>query len=101
MANIQGCGRRNRKQAGMEGGEEDFIQENYYYLCEAEAGAEEQRLDEYEAEERFTPELVTPQHAFVANRNRSHGGQEENDAFAVMLEREARVLEFLIQEGLA
>lgn len=23
MANIQGCGKRNRKQAGMEGGEED------------------------------------------------------------------------------
>ncbi len=37
-----------------------FIQDNYYYLCEVDPGILPQRLDDYEAEERFTLEFVAP-----------------------------------------
>ena len=53
-----------------------------------------QELDEYEAEERFTPELVTPEHAIDTNRNHDHGTSEH-----IMLERECLVLERLMEEG--
>lgn len=71
-----------------------FIQENYYYLCEAEEEKGEQNLDGYEAEERFTPEFVDPHTAIRVNRNGDHGPKDK-----YMLEREARVLEMLIEEG--
>jgi len=71
-----------------------FIQENYYYLCEAEAALQPQRLDDYEAEERFTLEYVLPEQAIWVNRMRCHGPKDPR-----MIEREARVLELLLADG--
>lgn len=70
-----------------------FIQDNYYFLCEVDASVQPQKLDDYEAEERFTLEFTDPLHAIDTNRNGDHGPKD-----MVMLEREARVLEILINE---
>ncbi|MCI8877640.1 MAG: NUDIX domain-containing protein [Oscillospiraceae bacterium] len=75
--------------------EDIFLQENYYYLCEAAPRAVPQRLDGYEAEERFTLEYVTPETAIAVNRDADHGPKDQT-----MLEREALVLEMLLREGL-
>lgn len=71
-----------------------FVQDNYYYLCDVEEGVRAQKLDDYEADEKFTLEYVTPEKAIDANRNADHGPKSQ-----VMIEREARVLEFLKEEG--
>ncbi len=71
-----------------------FVQDNYYYLCEVENGVEPQILDDYEQEERFTLEFVEPKQAIEVNRDREHGPKDQ-----AMIEREARVLEILIEEG--
>ncbi len=71
-----------------------FIQDNYYYLCRTGPEPLEQDLDGYEAEERFTPELVTPARAIAANRRPDHGPKSP-----IMIQREAMVLETLVSEG--
>ena len=70
-----------------------FIQDNFYFLCEAHKYMGQQ-LDEYEADEGFTPEWITPEHAIETNRFHAHGATEQ-----IMLEREALVLERLLIEG--
>lgn len=83
-----------RKQKSDQVDEYDlFIQENFYYICEAADTIAPQELDDYEQEERFTLEWVAPRHAIDVNRNQNHGPKEQ-----MMLEREARVLECLIGE---
>ena len=72
-----------------------FVQDNFYYLCQAENEVSEQDLDGYEAEERFTLEFVDPRIAISVNRERDHGPKDQN-----MIEREAKVLSMLINEGL-
>lgn len=74
--------------------EDVFIQDNFYYLCETEPRLRPQQLDDYEAEERFTLEYVTPEHAIRVNRREGHGPKDR-----IMLEREALVLERLLEEG--
>ena len=70
-----------------------FLQDNFYYLCQiGEAVA--QNLDDYEAEERFTPEFVTPGHAIETNRFHDHHGK-----WGIVQERESRVLERMMEEG--
>ena len=54
-----------------------------------------QKLDDYESDERFTLEYVKPETAIDTNRYKDHGPKDQ-----LMLEREARVLECLIKEGL-
>ncbi len=71
-----------------------FVQGNFYYLCRVERTTVEQRLDDYEAQEQFTLEWVQPKRAIEVNRTVDHGPKNQN-----MLEREARVLEILQQEG--
>ena len=71
-----------------------FVQDNFYYLCRVERTTVEQRLDDYEAQEQFTLEWVQPKRAIEVNRTVDHGPKNQN-----MLEREARVLEILQQEG--
>ena len=75
-----------------------FVQDNYYYVCDVEESIQAQVLDEYEAEEQFTLEYVDPDKAVFVNRNGNHGpaGHAMRD---VELEREARVLELLKEEG--
>ncbi len=75
--------------------DEYFVQDNYYYLCDAEEGVRPQKLDDYEADERFTLEYVMPETAILSNRTKDHGPKDP-----VMLEREARVLEMLLSEGM-
>lgn len=74
---------------------ETFIQDNYYYICDTEAEPLPQKLDDYEEEERFTLEYVDPRLAIAVNRLDDHGPKDPQ-----MLEREARVLELLLAEGL-
>lgn len=71
-----------------------FEQDNTYYLCEVEPDAVDSELDDYEADEQFTLELVSAAHAIKINRTVDHGPKNQT-----MLEREARVLEILIDEG--
>ena len=71
-----------------------FVQDNYYYLCDVQPEVQSQHLDDYEAEEHFTLEFVAPGAAIQTNRFRNHGPKDQN-----MLEREAKVLEILMQEG--
>ena len=71
-----------------------FIQDNYYYLCDAREGVQPQKLDDYEAEEKFTLEYVEPDKAIFVNRHVNHGPKDQR-----MLEREAKVLELLKEEG--
>lgn len=71
-----------------------FIQDNYYYLCDVERDTVSQKLDNYEAEEGFTLEFVSPETAITKNRLLLKSFDN-----TLMLEREARVLELLIKEG--
>ena len=75
--------------------DECFIQDNYYYLCDVDEGIRPQKLDDYESDELFTLEYVMPEAAILSNRTKDHGPKDP-----VMLEREARVLEMLLSEGL-
>ncbi len=88
---IKEFGYVHRIQKGMS--EDVFIQDNYYYLCETEENIEEQQLDDYENEERFTLEYVSPEEAIYINRNESHGKKDFN-----MIERDSKVLELLIKK---
>jgi len=74
---------------------ERFVQDNFYYLCEAEPGRVSQDLDDYEAGENFTLEFVLPQTAI--EKNRTVGESPYN---GLMFEREARLLELLLAEGI-
>ena len=73
---------------------ECFIQENYYYLCQAETGAVAQQLDLYESEEKFTLEYVEPETVIAKNLSVSASPYDP-----VMFEREALVVELLMAEG--
>ncbi len=73
---------------------ECFVQDNFYFLCEAQDAAGPQELDDYESSERYTLEFVEPQTAIRKNRNAG-----KTPYSPTMFEREARVLEMLIAEG--
>ena len=75
--------------------DERFVQDNFYYLCRVEAEPVPQRLDDYEAGEGFALEYVCPQTAIERNRRDILSPWDP-----AMFEREARVLELLIREGL-
>ncbi len=91
---IREYGYVHRKQKSDRDETECFIQDNFYYLCEAETSAAPQNLDGYEAEEGYTLEWVDPYTAICRNRS-----DVESPYHPMMLEREARVLELLISEG--
>lgn len=74
---------------------ECFIQDNYYYLCQVEEMLAPQKLDDYEKKERYTLEYITPTLAIKQNRRVTQSPYNQ-----VMFEREARVLELLMAEGL-
>lgn len=73
-----------------------FVQENFYYTCEVSDEVGAQKLDDYEAEEGFTLEFVTPEEAIHTNRN-CHCTEWDK----AMIERETRVLEMLKQAPMA
>ena len=90
---IREYGLVHRVQKGEKG--DVFVQDNYYFLCDAEAEIHLQHLDDYESEEGFTLEFVDPACAIHRNRYVDHGPKDQ-----IMLEREAKVLEMLMEEGL-
>ena len=73
---------------------ECFVQDNYYFLCEAEDEPVSQDLDEYEAKESYRLEFVKPETAIRKNRC-----VQESPYNKAMFEREARVLELPRSEG--
>lgn len=75
-----------------------FVQDNYYFLCEAEMGRTAQNLDDYEAEERFVLQFVSADAAISTNERPEHSGQEGDAFFCGMLARENRVLRLLKAE---
>lgn len=93
LSSVRDYGLVHRVQKGQK--EAMFIQDNYYFLCDVETKVGSQQLDDYEAEERFTLEYVDPVHAIHINREVDHGPKDR-----IMLEREARVLEMMMQEGI-
>ena len=74
---------------------ECFVQDNYYYLCEVEDGRVAQKLDGYEAGEKYTLEFVEPSVVIAKNRNVT-----DSPYSPALFEREVRVVEMLIEEGL-
>ena len=74
---------------------ECFVQDNYYYLCEAEKEPIPQKLDDYEAKESYRLEYIDAATAIRKNRNVS-----ESPYNSMMFEREALVLELLQAEKL-
>ncbi len=93
-ASVRAYGVVHRVQKSDRDAESYFVQDNFYFLCDAEECPSSQKLDDYESDERFTPEFVRPEVAIEVNRRKDHGPKDP-----VMLEREARVLEMLIAEG--
>ena len=73
---------------------EVFVQDNYYYLCDAEEQAVPQDLDDYESEEDYTLEFADPREAIRKNL-----ADILSPYSRTMFVREARVLEMLIAEG--
>ncbi|MBR5970814.1 MAG: histidine phosphatase family protein [Lachnospiraceae bacterium] len=88
---IRSFGRVTRIQKGTEAEDEVFIQENFYFTCEAEEGAVAPALTEKEQAQDFVPAFATPAHAAEVNLTHPHGP----DAKPAMIEREARVLELI------
>lgn len=70
---------------------ECFIQDNYYYLCDAADSLSFQNTHDCES---YQLEFIEPVLAIKKNRN------VKTNASEIMLEREVRVLERLISEGL-
>ncbi|MBR6107444.1 MAG: NUDIX domain-containing protein [Oscillospiraceae bacterium] len=86
----------HRVQKGLH--EDMFVQDNFYYFCEADGSSTAQMLDDYEAEEQFTLRFL-PLHEIIAvNRTHPHGEMDTHPQFPFMLERENRVLELLAEE---
>ena len=74
---------------------ECFVQDNFYYLCEVEDERVAQQLDGYEAGEQYTLEFVEPSVVIAKNRNVT-----DSPYSSALFEREVRVVEMLISEGL-
>ncbi len=73
--------------------DECFVQDNYYYLCDALDETVSQDLDSYESSEGYRLEFMDPQAVIRKNRN-----VKDSPYNGLMFEREARILEMLIAE---
>ncbi len=78
--------------------EDIFVQENFYFLCDAEQEVVSQDLDDYEEEERFTLEFVTVSHAVCVNETADHFDKVNNTTFQGMIDRENNVLKIIKEE---
>lgn len=78
--------------------EDIFIQDNYYFVCEVEENQSVQNLDDYEADEMFTPEFVAIGQAIETNKKADHKEKSQSPTFNIMVERENRVLELIQNE---
>ena len=91
-ATVRPYGSVRRIQKAPSGG--IFLQENEYYFCSVQKDPVVPHPDDYEAEEGFVLEWVTPEEAIRENRMQDHGPWDP-----LMLERECLVLELLQEEG--
>lgn len=91
---IREYGRVHRVSKGRDA--DIFVQDNDYFLCDVADAVGSQQLDTYEQDASFTLEYVTAAHAIRTNREASHDGFP----YGTMTERDARVLEMLLAEGL-
>lgn len=80
--------------------EDVFVQDNYYYTCEAEDEGGSPALEEDEKEEQFVPVLVTPEEVIAVNLSKEHGGRTDDEHLQVMLHRETTVVKMLVQDGM-
>lgn len=87
-----------RKEKGMF--EDLFIQENYFYTCEVGDSVVAQKLEGYEADERFTLCWVDPMEAIEVNSKPEHGEATETSWAKHLFERETIIIKRLIDEGL-
>ena len=71
-----------------------FYQENFYYLWDVLDEVSNQDLDEYEQEEGF---LLVYENPIVAAKN--NYGLKLDTFYQTMIERDAKVLELLVNEG--
>ncbi len=78
--------------------EDIFVQDNYYFLCEAETTVMDQELDDYEAEEQFVLEFVSISDAISVNESSNHFEKEKIVTFRGMIDRENKVLKLLKDE---
>lgn len=97
-SSVREYGYVHRIQKGTRADNEIFIQDNFYYFCEAEDNIEAQRLEDNEAEEEFVLEFVSLRHAIEVNNNHNHGESRDPSRFKVKLERETKLFELLIKE---
>lgn len=74
---------------------EIFEQENFYYLCETEKNTHDQSLDAYELDEGFELRFISASEAININRTHDHADYDEH-----LIERESKVLELLVKDGL-
>lgn len=93
---IREFGYVRRKSKGMI--EDIFIQDNYYFVCETEEIQTLQNLDDYEADELFTPEFISIEQALYTNKTADHKEKALSRTFGAMIERENRVLEIIEKE---
>ena len=63
-------------------------------MCDVEENVHEKKLDDYEKEEKFTLEYVSPKQVIDANK-----ACASKEADQIMLERECKVIGILAQEG--
>ena len=95
LGSVKEYGYVHRIQRGDNDASECFIQDNYYYLCETTDELVSQQLDDYEEKESFRLEYVDPHIAIRKNRNVKNSPYNQ-----LLFEREAKVLEKLIADGL-
>lgn len=93
---VKAFGQVHRIQKGQY--EDVFVQDNYYYLCSIAQETVGQRLDDYEAEERFTLEYVLPWEAAAANEKAVKDSLKDDPVYQVMAQREAGVLNIVAKE---
>ena len=93
-SSIKEFGMVHRIQKGDYG--DTFVQDNFYYFCDVGDQVQGQKLDDYEDEEQFTLEFISIEDAIKVNKNNHHG--EMSKVYTMMIERDTKVLEMLLEE---
>lgn len=89
-ASIREYGYVHRKQKDRKQETGIFVQDNLYYFCEIEEKTGPTKLDDYEREEGFTVQWMTPLEASEFNRYNA-----SPDCDRIMVKRETKVLDML------
>ncbi len=92
---IKEYGMVKRKDKTLNGGL--FLQDNYYYLCEIEDERKKQNLDDYEKDEEFTLEFVSPE-VVIETNERYINYNQTNIKNKNMIYREKEICKLLIKE---